>query len=133
MRWELILLFICFQGFAQKQLEAKYTTEKITIDGQLKEASWSAQQDFQPFVKIKPDPGQPSKSRTSVQLAYDQDALYFAFFCEDHPDSISKVLSLRDDYNPNCDIKTVFILALLAAVFSSTLKLLATTTTTNST
>ena len=109
MRWELLIFLICFQGLAQKQLEAKFTSEKITIDGQLKEVSWSAQQELEPFIQIKPEPGQLSKSKTSVQLLYDQDALYFAFFCEDHPDSISKVLSLRDDYNPNCDIIGIFL------------------------
>jgi len=105
----LFFLFICFQGFSQKQLEAKFTSEKITIDGLLNETSWSAQPALEPFIQIKPEPGQASKSKTSVQLCYDQDALYFAIFCEDHPDSISKVLSLRDDYNPNCDIISIFL------------------------
>lgn len=105
----LFFLFICFQGFSQKQLEAKFTSEKITIDGLLNETSWSAQPALEPFIQIKPEPGQASKSKTSVQLCYDQDALYFAIFCEDHPDSISKVLSLRDDYNPNCDIIGIFL------------------------
>ena len=111
MRWELLLLFftVSFHHFGQKKLEAKYTTEKISIDGKLNETSWSAETQLNSFIQIKPEPGQVSKSKTSIQLLYDQDAIYFAFFCEDHPDSISKVLSLRDDYNPNCDIIGVFL------------------------
>ena len=111
MRWELLLLFftVSFHHFGQKKLEAKYTTEKISIDGKLNETSWSAEAQLNAFIQIKPEPGQVSKSKTSIQLLYDQDAIYFAFFCEDHPDSISKVLSLRDDYNPNCDIIGVFL------------------------
>ena len=110
MRWELLLLLLLsFSSFGQKQLEARYTTEKISIDGSLNETAWAAQAEFSPFIQIKPEPGQPSKSSTSVQLLYDQDAIYFSFYCQDHPDSISKVLSLRDDYNPNCDIIGIFL------------------------
>ena len=110
MRWELLLLLLLsFSSFGQKQLEAQFITEKIDIDGNLTESVWSAQPELHPFIQIKPEPGKASKSNTSVQLRYDQDAIYFAFFCQDHPDSISKVLSLRDDYNPNCDIIGIFL------------------------
>ncbi len=93
----------------QKELAALRISEKITIDGQLLESAWQGQSNFEYFTQIKPLPGQDSKSRTSVQLIYDQEAVYFAFYCEDPTDSISKVLSLRDDYNPNCDIIGIFL------------------------
>jgi hypothetical protein len=109
MRWQYLLFLIPFYGFTQQKLEAKYSTEKITIDGLLNESSWTSTNVAAPFIQIKPEPGKPSKSLTSVQLLYDQDAVYFGFFCQDPPDSISKVLSLRDDYNPNCDIIGIFL------------------------
>ena len=109
MRWQIILLFLSFHYYGQKQLNAVRCTEKITIDGQLQESAWSKNPEFSQFVQIKPEPGKPSKSQTSIQLCYDQDAIYFAFYCQDPPDSISKVLSLRDDYNPNCDIIGIFL------------------------
>ena len=109
MRWEYLFFLVSFYTFGQQQLEAKYIQEKITIDGVFNEAAWSAQIETTPFIQIKPEPGKPSKSLTSVQLLYDQDAIYFGFFCQDPQDSISKVLSLRDDYNPNCDIIGIFL------------------------
>ena len=40
MRWELLLLLLLsFSSFGQKQLEARYTTEKISIDGILNETA----------------------------------------------------------------------------------------------
>ncbi len=109
MRWQYLLFLIPFYSFTQQQLEAKYSTEKITIDGLLNESSWTSTNVAAPFIQIKPEPGKPSQSLTSVQLLYDQDAIYFGFFCQDPLDSISKVLSLRDDYHPNCDIIGIFL------------------------
>lgn len=109
MRWQYLLFLIPFYSFTQQQLEAKYSTEKITIDGLLNESSWTSTKVAAPFIQIKPEPGKPSQSLTSVQLLYDQDAIYFGFFCQDPLDSISKVLSLRDDYHPNCDIIGIFL------------------------
>lgn len=106
-----LLLFSFFSSFvcAQKQLTANKISEKINIDGQLKESAWQNDRQFENWIQIKPEPGKPSNVATSVQLCYDDDALYFGFYCQDYPDSISKVLSLRDDYNPNCDIIGIFI------------------------
>ena len=109
MRWQYLLFLIPFYGFTQQKLEAKYSTEKITIDGLLNESSWTSTNVAAPFIQIKPEPGKQSKSLTSVQLLYDQDAVYFGIFCQDPPDSISRVLSLRDDYHPNCDIIGIFL------------------------
>lgn len=105
----LLLLLLSFSTYGQKQINAIRCNEKITIDGKLQEATWSKNPEFSPFIQIKPEPGKPSKSQTSIQLCYDQDAIYFAFYCQDPPDSISKVLSLRDDYNPNLDIIGIFL------------------------
>jgi hypothetical protein len=109
MRLLFCFLLVGLNSFGQKQIEAKYIQEKMTIDGQLSEPAWSVNAPADYFIQIKPDPGKASKSQTSVKLCYDKDAIYFGFFCQDPPDSISKVLSLRDDYNPNCDIIGIFL------------------------
>jgi len=109
MRLLFFFSIISLYSFGQKQIEAKYIQDKITIDGQLSEQAWSDSALADYFIQIKPEPGKASKSFTSVQMCYDQDAVYFGFFCQDTPDSISKVLSLRDDYNPNCDIIGIFL------------------------
>jgi hypothetical protein len=109
MRLLLLFLLLSFSTFGQKQLIAKKIDTKIVIDGQLNEAVWDPNNPLEKFIQIKPNPGQASSLGTSVQLCYDDDALYFGIFCQDSPDSISKVLSLRDDYNPNCDIFGIFL------------------------
>ncbi len=35
--------------------------------------------------------------------------MYFGIKCFDNPDSVSKVLSVRDDFNPNLDLFAIFI------------------------
>jgi hypothetical protein len=109
MRFLLLFSFLSTIAFSQKQLIANKITEKISIDGELKEAAWQNNRQFENWIQIKPEPGKASAVATSVQLCYDDDAVYFSFYCQDHPDSISKVLSLRDDYNPNCDIIGIFL------------------------
>ena len=109
MRALLLFLFIATATYGQKQLVAKKIDTKITIDGKLNEAVWDQNNPVEKWIQIKPNPGQASLLATSVQLCYDDDALYFGVFCQDFPDSISKVLSLRDDYNPNCDIIGIFL------------------------
>jgi hypothetical protein len=109
MRLLLLFSLISSLSFAQKQLNANKISEKISIDGALKESAWQNGRQFENWIQIKPEPGKPSRVATSVQLCYDDDAIYFGFYCKDHPDSISKVLSLRDDYNPNCDIIGIFL------------------------
>ena len=109
MRTLLLFLFLATATYGQKQLVAKKIDTKITIDGQLNETVWYQNHPVEKWTQIKPNPGQASALATSVQLCYDDDALYFGIFCQDFPDSISKVLSLRDDYNPNCDIIGIFL------------------------
>ena len=42
-------------------------------------------------------------------MLHDKEALYIGIKCYDHPDSLSRVLSIRDDFNPNLDMVGVFI------------------------
>jgi hypothetical protein len=95
--------------FAQKKLEAKHIKEKITIDGDLNEPSWSSVTNSNSFTQIKPYPGKPASRDTKVAICYDHEAIYFAAICYDQKDSISQVLSLRDDYNANLDAFGIFL------------------------
>lgn len=105
----LILFVIITPIFAQKRLEAKHVTEKITIDGELNEPSWSSVTYSNSFTQIKPYPGKPASRDTKVAICYDHEAIYFAAICYDQKDSISQVLSLRDDYNANLDVFGIFL------------------------
>jgi hypothetical protein len=96
-------------SYAQYKIQAEELTEPIELDGKLNEAIWKKAQFVGDFTQIKPRPGLASAKKTTVQIAYDDQAIYFAAICYDHPDSISKVLSLRDDFAPTLDIFSIFL------------------------
>ncbi len=105
----LILFIVCSPIFAQKKLEAKHIDEKISIDGELKENAWSNVKYSNSFTQVKPYPGKPATRDTKVAICYDHEAIYFAAICYDQKDSVSQVLSLRDDYNANLDAFGIFL------------------------
>ena len=107
MRFIITLCFIIYAFLpvvGQKKLVAHESFEKITIDGKLTEESWNIADIAEQFTMIKPVPGLASAKETKVRILYDQEALYVSAYCFDHKDSISKVLSLRDDLNANLDV-----------------------------
>jgi hypothetical protein len=104
-----VLLFATFQSFAQKVINALPIQEKIIIDGELNEEAWKNATFTSDFVQIRPVPGKASPKETKVALLYSADAIYISAICYDHPDSISQVLSLRDDYNANLDVFGIFL------------------------
>ena len=90
-------------------MEAKHINEKITIDGELNELAWASSVFLNSFTQIKPYPGKPATRDTKVAICYDHEAIYFAAICYDQKDSVSQVLSLRDDYNANLDVFGIFL------------------------
>jgi hypothetical protein len=104
-----IFLFATFKTFSQKVINALPIQEKIIIDGELNEEAWKNATFTSDFVQIRPVPGKASPKETKVALLYSADAIYISAICYDHPDSISQVLSLRDDYNANLDVFGIFL------------------------
>ena len=87
--------------YAQKQnTTAVRTSEKITIDGEFNENSWSTAEVASHFVMYEPDNGRPAaeEQRTEVRVLYDDEAVYFAAILYDDPSKILKEISLRDDF-----------------------------------
>ncbi len=117
MKLQLLYLFIVFsrlmlaqtQDAPKPEINALRIHESIRIDGKLDESCWGTALSAKDFTQLKPYPGNLPKKNTEVKMVYDDDALYISAICYDHPDSISKVLSIRDDYNPNLDIFAVFL------------------------
>ncbi len=105
----MLLFFVYVSIFGQKKLEAKHINEKITIDGELNELSWSNSYYSNSFTQIKPYPGKPATRDTKVSICYDHESIYFSAVCFDQKDSVSQVLSLRDDYNANLDVFGIFL------------------------
>jgi hypothetical protein len=74
--------------------------DRPNIDGALDDPIWHRKDiDFaREFIQREPDEGQPATESTSVAIAYDDDAIYFAFWCYDRePDKIMYQLIRRDN------------------------------------
>jgi len=79
------------------------------IDGNLDDPVWKNEDlDFaRDFIQREPDEGKPATESTVVAVAYDDDALYFAFWCYDkEPDKIARQLVRRDRWGES-DVVTV--------------------------
>ena len=70
-----------------------------TIDGNLDDSIWTVHEfDYaRGFIQRDPDEGQAATESTLVAVAYDNEALYFAFWCfDDEPEKIQHQLVRRD-------------------------------------
>jgi hypothetical protein len=69
------------------------------IDGNVDDAVWATAPVQSGFTQNDPDHGEPATQETAFQILYDDEALYIAAICYDsQPDSITAVLSRRDDW-----------------------------------
>ena len=69
------------------------------LDGVLDDAVWKTAPLHEGFRQREPDEGKPASQRTTFQVAYDDEAVYFAVVCYDNePDKIVSRLVRRDDY-----------------------------------
>ena len=102
-----ILFFL--QSFSQKEIIANKRVTSISLDGKLDEKQWGEAEWHSGFLQMRPFPGKTPSKETQVSMLYDQEAIYFGIKCFDDPDSLSKVLSIRDDFNPNLDVFAIFI------------------------
>src|SRR3989338_2043057 len=96
-----MVVFLCGGSisYAQRSVSAQRITEPITLDGELKEAFWNSVPIADSFVINYPTPGLPANCRTTVQMAYDDQAVYFGVLLHDvPPDSVLSILSQRDDF-----------------------------------
>lgn len=69
------------------------------IDGVLDDEIWQKAPIATDFVQKDPTEGQPASERTTIQIAYDEEALYIGARCYDRePDKITAPLVRRDQY-----------------------------------
>lgn len=69
------------------------------LDGTLDDDIWQTAPLHEGFRQRDPDEGEPVSQRTTFQVAYDDEAVYFAVMCYDtEPDKIVSRLVRRDDY-----------------------------------
>ncbi len=69
------------------------------LDGVLDDDIWQIAPLHEGFRQHDPDEGEPASERTTFQIAYDNEAIYFGIMCYDRePDKIVSRLVRRDDY-----------------------------------
>ncbi|MFT4665954.1 MAG: hypothetical protein ACI8YQ_002053 [Polaribacter sp.] len=73
------------------------TSEKITLDGQLNEATWKKAEQLSQFTQYFPLDTVPACGETEILMAYDADNLYIAAKCYTPADQFL-VQSLKRDY-----------------------------------
>jgi len=97
----LLLIFyccwVCSVSDAQvKSIDAVKLTQPVTIDGSLDDAAWQNVQTTGNFITSHPEFGKPSSHKTTVKIAYDDNAVYVGAYLYDNPENIRKQFTPRD-------------------------------------
>ena len=108
--WMFIAIFFVFQLPGDVLAEAEETSAHRTatairiegtppkLDGVLDDDIWKTAPLHEGFRQRDPDEGDPASERTTFQIAYNDDALYFGIMCYDsEPDKIDAQLIRRDN------------------------------------
>ena len=112
-----ITLLFCIAGFffsfsqTKKSVSTKKTTENISIDAELNEASWKDAEIATDFVSLEPKNGTPipEEFKTEVKILYSDDAVYIgAKLYDPNPEKILKELVERDEIGTS-DFFGIFI------------------------
>jgi len=87
------------QTVSRVELHAVQTTTPPKLDGVLDEAVWTSEPVMlEGWASYNPLRGEPARQRTSIWIAYDNDALYFAFRCfDEEPSKIRSTITRRDN------------------------------------
>ena len=97
------LSFLLSLGFAFENNEYFYdilkTNNEITIDGVLDEVIWKTGDPISNFTQKDPKPGEPSRHKTEVRVAIDDEFIYVgAYLYDSAPDSIAQQIIRRDGW-----------------------------------
>lgn len=112
-----ITIFICIASFlfsfsqTKKSVSTKKTTENISIDAELNEASWKDAEIATDFVSLEPKNGTPipEEFKTEVKILYSDNAIYVgAKLYDPNPEKILKELVERDELGTS-DFFGIFI------------------------
>lgn len=96
-RWLLLtgLLLLPLEGWSQnptvgggaarprRVAVARYTDQKITVDGRLDEPAWDRAEVTGEFTQQDPKDGVPASEATDIRILYDKEKLYFGILCHD--------------------------------------------------
>jgi hypothetical protein len=104
MRKDLLYFFCIFLlptfllgQWQSKEINAKKTDSQIKVDGLLDEAAWSEAPEAGDFIQLQPEKGKAASERTTVKILYDDNNVYFGFWCFDsEPQKIAARMTKRD-------------------------------------
>lgn len=100
-----------FAQIVPKTLEAKRTTQKVTIDGLLNEPAWQDAAKADDFIEFRPNVGRKEEigDHTETFLMYSDEGIYLGGTCyEKDSKNISKELAGRDGFGANDYIGFIF-------------------------
>ena len=103
------LFFFTGTLLGQREINSNLISSSIELNGSFDEVAWELAKWETGFTQMRPFPGEKASQKTSIAMLHDQEALYIGIKCFDNPDSLSRVLSIRDDFNPNLDMVGIFI------------------------
>jgi hypothetical protein len=104
----ILVIIVSSNSFGQKTYSILPSTDEIKIDGILNEASWLNAQKADQFSMNYPEFGKKPSFQTEFYLTYSDEALYVAGKIFDDPDSVSYMLSQRDNFG-NSDWVGIYI------------------------
>jgi hypothetical protein len=108
-----LLFLLSLLVFAQskvKKTSALKIKEPIVIDGLLNESAWKKAPEANDFIQFEPERGKPASVKTTVKILYDENFIYFGFFCFDpQPENIAAQITKRDEELSNDDAVVVFL------------------------
>lgn len=78
-------------------LEVPRAAGPIRVDGVLDEPVWATALLLDHFVQTQPGDNTATEFPTSVRIAWDESALYFGFFAQDHPGHVRATIAKRDE------------------------------------
>jgi hypothetical protein len=104
MRKTFVFIFCLFLFSSQilgqwrsKDVYALRTESAIKVDGLLDEPGWSDAPEASEFIQLQPEKGRPASERTVVRILFDDENIYFGFWCYDsEPQKIAARMTKRD-------------------------------------
>jgi len=99
----ILILFNFSLSFAQNNLNdsvaAFFSTEKITLDGNLDESVWKKANVISNFTQREPNFGKLSTEKTQIAISYSSSAIYFAVWCYQNSATSISAKSLQRDFD----------------------------------
>jgi len=97
-------------GEIKKQVSAQRISVAPKIDGAASDLVWDQVPLITDFIQYSPDHGDTIRQRSTVRIAYDDQALYvMAQLWDTAPDSILKQFGARDNFGVNADLFKIAI------------------------